>query len=98
MTALWFSRINYSMSEAVEFIGQVYGTIESEFARRGFSDIGRNELYVGGVKSGVNVAVTYLHIQDRRFWQVIMCAGDAADTTVATHDEVAKFIREFQWL
>jgi hypothetical protein len=74
-------------------IGELKNVIaHSVLEARRFTEVINTPGEVAGNRDGCRLSVLHLHIADRSFWQVVMCACDSFDTARAAVDEVADAI------
>jgi hypothetical protein len=92
MAFLWWNSSIRELTPGVGHIGGLKIVIENELKGLGFSDVVRNDLEVAGNKPGIRVSIGHFHIADRRFWEVVMAAGDN-EQTKAANDEVVQKIQ-----
>ena len=79
-------------------IGQVKAAIERALSEIGFSEVGRGDLEVFGVRGGVVVSIAHFPIGGRSFFEVVMASGDSGDVTKNTRDEVVNKVRSIQFI
>lgn len=72
--SLWWRSSLYTLSEAYEDIGEVYGAIANKLPGLGYTSV-QHAGDVHGFKGRYLLAVSYLYISDRNFWQVVACGG-----------------------
>jgi hypothetical protein len=70
MPGLWWNWKQFELSAAADDIGQMLQGIGAELRRAGYTGVAVAE-DVHGFKENFMVAVLYLEISDRNFWQVI---------------------------
>jgi hypothetical protein len=75
MASLWWNWSQYTLSDAAEDIGEVYQGIAQGLPGLGYSGV-QVASDVHGFKGNFILAVVYLYIGDRNFWQVVACGGD----------------------
>jgi hypothetical protein len=81
------------LNPALGSIGELKNVIaHSVLEQRGFSDVVNTQSEVAGNRSGCRLSVIHLHIADRSFWRVVMCACDDFGTASAAVNEVADTI------
>jgi hypothetical protein len=97
MAFLWWNSSIRELSEATASIGELKRIIEDGLTRLGFRDVARSELDVAGNKDGIRVSIGHFQIADRRFWEVVMAAGDTAQAK-ATNDQVVKMLSDLRFL
>ena len=78
MASLWWNWSQYTLSDAAEDIGEVYQGIAQGLSGRGYTGV-QVASDVHGFKGNFLVAVVYLYIGGRNFWQVIACGGDGSE-------------------
>ena len=72
--SLWWKSSLYTLSEAYEDIGEVYEAIANKLPGLGYTSV-QHAGDVHGFKGRYLLAVSYLYISDRNFWQVVACGG-----------------------
>lgn len=87
MAALWW-RSEVRPIHIGSSVGEYKNIISNKMREAGYSNIHVNAGEVAGGKGDSWVVVTYLHIMDNRFWEVIACSSSTADAARATVDEV----------
>jgi hypothetical protein len=94
MPSLCWNWSKYTLNAGTEKIEAVMGAIAEALARLGYTDIleGKD---IGGVRDDFVLAVVYLPVEDRTFFQVIGCggSGDKAEAE-ANINEVLEMIGE----
>jgi len=75
--SLYWQWGQYSLSPAAEDIGDVMESIAQGMPGLGYSGV-QVAADVHGYKGNFFVAVTFLYISGREFWQVIACGGSGA--------------------
>ncbi len=71
MASLYWRATSYTLGPANENIGEIEQAINSDLPKHGYTNVQGT----GGGKGNFFVAVMYLYISDRNFWQVIGCGG-----------------------
>lgn len=79
MPSLWWRWSQYELSEAAEDIGEVYQGIAQGLTQAGYTGV-QQAADVHGFKGDFIVAVVYLIISGRNFWQVIACGGTGSES------------------
>jgi hypothetical protein len=99
MASLWWDWSEYTLSQAAQDIGDVKQAIAQGLPRLGYSGVAL-AADVHGVKGDFIVAVVYLLIGGRNFWQVIACGGNGGTQAEAQAEinEVKKMISQFKFL
>jgi hypothetical protein len=77
MAALWWDWSRYTLSAAAGDIGEVYAAIAQQLPGLGYAGVQVAE-DVHGLKGDFLLAVVYLYISDRSFWQVVACGGNGS--------------------
>ena len=81
------------LNPALGSIGELKNVIvHSVLEERGFTDVVNNPSEVAGNRRGCRLSILHLHIADRSFHRVVMCACDNFDNARASVDEVANAI------
>ena len=93
MASLFWNSEVRELPESIENVVIWRTVVEGGLRRLGFANVRRSNLDVAGGKGGCWVSVAHFHIAGRRFWEVVMCGGDAADATKNTVAEVVDMIR-----
>ncbi len=93
MPALWWDWKQFELSEAAEDIGEMLGGVASGLKGAGYTGVAVAE-DVHGFKADYMVAVVYLFIAGRSFWQVIA----VVDGPEAEIKQVQKVIDEVAFL
>jgi hypothetical protein len=87
------------LNPALGSIGELKNVIvHSVLKQRGFTDVVNTPSEVAGNRHGCRLSILHLHIADRNFWRVVMCACDNFDTARASVDEVADAINRLSFL
>jgi len=98
MASLWWTFSQYTLSEANEDIGEVYGAIAQGLPTLGYTGVQRAE-DVHGFKGDFILAVVYLYIGGRNFWQGIACGGSGSESEAqAEMNEVQNMINHLTFL
>lgn len=98
MASLWWNWSQYTLSDAAEDIGEVYEGIANGLPGLGYTGVQAAE-DVHGFKGNFLLAVVYLYISDRNFWQVIACGGDGSEAEAQSDiNEVIQMINNFAFL
>lgn len=98
MASLWWRSSQYTLSEANEDIGEVYGAIANGLPSLGYTGV-QHAGDVHGFKGHFVLAVQYLYIGNRNFWQVVACGGDGDQAEAESYmNEVINMINHFTWL
>jgi len=98
MAALSFRNEVRELNPNLGSIGELKNVIvHSVLEERGFSDVVNTESEVAGNRSGCRLSVIHLHIADRSFWRVVMCACDDFGTASAAVNEVADAINNLKF-
>ena len=93
MAGLWWQWDRYTLSEANEGIGEIYGSIANGLPNLGYAGV-QHGLDVHGSKGSDFLAVLYLYIGNRDFWQVIACSTDGTtEEAQARISEVKNLIK-----
>lgn len=79
MASLWWRWSQYELSEAAQDIGEVYDGITQGLTEAGYAGVQHAE-DVHGFKGDFIVAVVYLFIGGRNFWQVMACGGTGSES------------------
>jgi hypothetical protein len=79
MATLWWEWDKYTLSDANEDIGEVMQAIAGSLPGLGYTGVQVAE-DVHGFKGDFLLAVTYLFIGGRDFWQVVACGGSGTVT------------------
>lgn len=87
MAALWW-RNEIRTIHAGSNVGEYKNIISNKMREAGYGNVHVNEGEVAGGKGDSWVALTYLHITDNRFWEVIVCSSSTANAARAAVDEV----------
>jgi len=98
MAGLWWQSSQYTLSEATENIGEIYGSIANGLPGLGYTGVQRSASDIHGFKDNDTLAVTYLYIGGSTFWQVIACASDDTSRALAHINEVHNMINNFHFL
>ena len=98
MAALFFNFRSMGLSSALANVGELKGVIANTLKGEGFSSVVNTPSEVAGNRNGVRVSILHLHIADANFWQVFMAAGDAADVTQWTLNEVVNKVEHLTFL
>ncbi len=77
MGALWWRWSQYTLSPANEDIGEVMNAIAQGLPNLGYSGV-QVAADVHGSKGDFLLAVLYLYIGERKFWQIVACGGDGS--------------------
>lgn len=93
MAFLWWNSSVRELTPGTANIGELKRVIENSLKEMGFSDVARSELDVAGNKTGIRVSIGHFHIADRRFWELVMAAGDN-EQAKATNDEVVQMLQD----
>lgn len=75
MATLWWAWDEYTLSDAAADIGEVKSAIAANLRALGYSDVADNE-DVHGAKGDLFLAVVFLCIGGRKFWQAVACGGN----------------------
>jgi hypothetical protein len=88
------------LNPALGNIGELKNVIfNSVLKERQFTDVVNTPGEVAGNRNGCRVSILHLHIADRSFWRVVMCACDGGfDNARAMVDEVATAIDQLKFL
>jgi len=88
------------LNPALGNIGELKNVIANDvLKRRGFIDVVNTAGEVAGNRDGCRVSIIHLHIEERFFFRVVMCACDAGfDKAKATVDEVVTAINNLAFL
>jgi len=98
MATLWWNWSQYTLSEANEDIGEVMQAIAQKLPSLGYTGV-RVAGDVHGFKGDFILAVVYLHIGGRNFWQVIACGGNGTVAAAqADVNEVSQMISKLAFL
>jgi len=98
MPTLWWSWSEFTLPDAAEDIGDVYSGIAQGLSAAGYTSVKVAE-DVHGVKGDFIVAVIYLFISNKNFWQVIACGGDGSVADAqAEVNEVQTIISQITYL
>lgn len=99
MTALFWHFEPYNIP-VVANLGNVKSSVEDEFRKRGFTDIRRTSGEVAGAKGGVLISVDFppVDVNARRFYQVVVGAGNDFETVKATVNGIVQAIRNSTFL
>jgi len=98
MATLWWNWTRYTLSPASEDIGEVKQAIAQGLPGLGYTGVQVGE-DVHGFKGEFILAVTYLEISGREFWQVIACGGNGTVAEAqAEVNEVAQLVRGLAFL
>jgi hypothetical protein len=98
MASLWWRWSEYTLSDAAEDIGDVYDGITQGLSNLGYTGVQHGE-DVHGFKGDFILAVVYLYIGGRNFWQVIACGGSGSeDEAQAKLNEVQNMISNLKFL
>jgi hypothetical protein len=98
MATLWWNWSHYALSEALGNIGELKGVIANELPRLGYTGV-QNAEDVHGAKGQFLLAVVYLPISGRTFWQVVACGGSGTvEGAQAEVTEVTKMIGGLKFL
>ena len=85
MATLWWSWSQYTLSEASEDIGEVIQAIAQELPSLRYTGVQLAE-DLHGFKGAFLLAVVYLYIGGRNFWQVAACRVNGAKVPNAKWD------------
>jgi hypothetical protein len=87
------------LNPAVGSIGELKNVIfHSVLKARRFTDVVNTPGEVAGNRNGCRVSILHLHIADRRFWRVVVCACDGGfDKARGTVDEVFSAIDQLKF-
>jgi hypothetical protein len=98
MAALFYTWSQYTLSEANEDIGEVLGSIAQGLPSLGYTNV-QHAQDVVGEKINVVLAVVYLYIGGRLFWQVVVCTVDGTIAEAEKeHDKVTHLIANLVFL
>jgi hypothetical protein len=98
MASLWWRWSQYTLSDAAEDIGEVYEGIVPGLTQLGYTGV-QKAADVHGFKGDFLLAVVYLEISGRNFWQVIACGGSGSEDEAQTElNEVQKMISNLSFL
>jgi len=99
MASLFFRSSQFTLSEAADDIGEMYSAIADGLSNAGYTGVQHAE-DVHGFKGNFIVAVVYLLIGNRNFWQVIACGGNGGSEAEAQADldEVQNIINNVNFL
>jgi hypothetical protein len=100
MAALWWSASEYELSAAAESINDVMNALASHMPEHGFEGVAVAD-DVHGYLPGVDfvVAIQYLPITEKVFWQVIAIGGDGtADQANAEMASIQSIIDSLEFL
>ena len=99
MASLWWSSSRYTLSQAAEDIGEVLQGIEQGLPGLGYTGVQLAQ-DVHGFKGHYILAVQYLFIANRDFWQVIACGGNGGTEAEAQSymQEVRNLINKLTFL
>jgi hypothetical protein len=93
MPALWWNWKQFELTEAADGIGEMLEGIASGLERAGYTGVAVAE-DVHGFKADFMVAVVYLFISGRNFWQVIAVV-DGPESEI---QEVQQVINQVEFL
>jgi hypothetical protein len=96
--ALFWNSRNMELSSALANVGELKGVIANTLSGIGFSSVVNTPSEVAGDRNGVRVSIAHLHIAGTQYWQVFMAAGDAANVTQATLNEVVNKVEHLKFL
>jgi hypothetical protein len=98
MASLWWKWSKYTLSQAAENIGEVYQGISLGLTRSGYTGVQHTE-DVHGFKGDFVLAVVYLYIGGRDFWQVMSCGGSGSEAEAQSIlNEVQNIINNLRFL
>jgi hypothetical protein len=97
MAFLWWNRDLRQVSEALSGINELKSVIGNELTRLGFANVRVNEWEVAGGKNGVWISIPHSQIADRRYWEMVIGAGDGAGTQQVVN-EVVGALRALRFL
>ena len=87
------------MSQALANIGELKGVVADSLTKLGFSDVVNTSGEVAGNRpTGVRVSVSYLHIADRGFWQVVCACGDTVPAAQKAVNDTVTAIKNLKFL
>ena len=95
MANLWWRWNEFQLSEAAEDIGEMYGAIVEGLPGLGYTGVQHAE-DVHGRKGDFILAIVYLPIAGRNFWQVMSCSGSGDHQT--EFNAVQNMINNFAFL
>jgi hypothetical protein len=99
MASLWWNWDEYALPSAAEDIGEVKQAIASSLPTLGYTGVQTGE-DVHGVKGDYFLAVLYLYIGGRNFWQVVACVwnGGSQSGAEAEINKVKQMIKTLAFL
>lgn len=102
MATLWWDFRRFSLSEVLGSIGPVRLSIASKLSDLGYKGVEMGEDIAGdvhGFKGDFILAVRFLPVGGRDYWQGIACGGSGTvDGARAEVNEVAAMIEGLTWL
>jgi hypothetical protein len=99
MAALAARTERRELNPAVASVGELKNVIAHNVLKaRGFTDVVVTAGEVAGNRGGCRLSVIHLHIADRSFWRVVMCACDSFDAANAAVNEVSDAINRLSFL
>jgi hypothetical protein len=75
MATLWWAWTQHTLSDAAADIGEVKAAIAANLPRLGYTDIVNTE-GLHGAKADFHLAVVFLGVGGRDFWQMVACGGN----------------------
>ncbi len=99
MASLWWRWSQFSLTQAADGIGEMYSGIARGLSGAGYTGVQQAE-DVHGFKGDFIVAVVYLPISGRNFWQVMACGGNGGSENEAQAElnEVQNIINNIKFL
>lgn len=100
MTTLSFRTDPYTLSDANQYIGEVYEAIVSPsgLPSLGFAKPSNEAGHVFAENNGTLIDIFYLFNGGRSFWQVIACSGDQQAANDQLLSQVGTMIQNLKFL
>jgi hypothetical protein len=99
MATLWWAWTQHTLSDTATDIGEVKAAIAANLPRLGYTDI-VNTGDLHGAKADFHLAVVFLGVGGRDFWQMVACGGNGpvpgAEAEVAQVQEMIANLRLLQ--
>jgi hypothetical protein len=92
MASLYWNWNKYTLPTAAEDIGEVYQAVSQALSELGYTGVEHGEA-VSGYKGHYILAVLYLYIGGRNFWQIVACGGNGGSEAEALA-EINKVIQK----
>jgi hypothetical protein len=80
MALVAFRNTQFTLSSALQDIGEVYDYIQQQLPKMGYTSVTRTDHVFAG-KGGNTLVVYFLLIGGRNFWQTVISSGDAPQST-----------------